>query len=128
MLPLTMPDGSQVMAKSLTGKTVLVVYLPDCDHCQREAVQIRDYLTDFAEYTIYFVSSAPAEQISQFAQEYKLASRSNVVFARTAPAYITHSFGYIPTPSLYVYSEGRLLKEFKGETAIETILAAIPKQ
>ena len=123
---LTKLDGSRVLARDLLGKTVLVVFLPDCDHCQRQAVQIREHLTSFQSYTLCFVSSASLAQLDQFARTYQLAGHANVWFAYTDPANIISGFGYISTPSLYVYAEGgRLVKAFNGETAIESILQSL---
>ncbi|MBC7920608.1 MAG: redoxin domain-containing protein [Ferruginibacter sp.] len=123
---LTKLDGSRVLARDLPGKTVLVLFLPDCDHCQRQAVQIREHLASFQAYALYFVSSAPLAQLGQFATTYRLAGHANVWFAYTDPANIISGFGYIPTPSLYVYAEGgRLVKAFQGETPIGAILQSL---
>jgi cytochrome oxidase Cu insertion factor (SCO1/SenC/PrrC family) len=125
VLPLTKLDGTEVMANTLLGKAILVVFLPDCDHCQREAAEIQKHLSAFKNYTMYFISTANVLEIKQFAEKYKLSGYENVVMAHTEQVYITNSFGYIPTPSLYIYSDGHLVKDFKGETPLESILPAL---
>jgi thiol-disulfide isomerase/thioredoxin len=126
MLPMTKLDGSRLTAKQLKGKTVLVLFQPDCDHCQREAVQIQEHLDAFKGYTLYFVSDAGLPQISQFAQEYKLAGNPNIHFATTTLQDIINALGPVDAPSLFVYSEqGRLVKSFIGETPIEEILKSL---
>jgi peroxiredoxin len=123
MLPMTKLDGSRLTAKQLKGKTVLVLFQPDCDHCQREAVQIQEHLDAFKGYTLYFISDAAPEQVRKFAQEYKLTGTPNIHFATTTIQDIINAVGPLDAPSLFVYSqEGRLVKSFIGETSIEEIL------
>lgn len=125
-LPLTTLDSTRLMANDLEGSTVLVLFQPDCDHCQREATQIREHIAAFGGYKIYFVSDAGLPQLSQFAEAYNLADQSNVYFAQTTINDILSQVGPIEAPSLFVYSEeGRLVKSFIGETPIEEILKVL---
>lgn len=122
MMPLTRLDGSRLVAKNLQGKTVLVLFQPDCDHCQREAVQIRENLEAFDDYAVYFVSDAALPQLRQFAQEYDLADKSNVYFAQASISDILNTLGPVQAPSVFVYSEeGRLVDSFIGETPVKEI-------
>lgn len=122
-LPIVKADGSRLVVKDLKGKTVLVLFQPDCDHCQREAVQIRENLSHFDGYQLYFVSDAALPQISQFAKEYELEGIRNIHFAQASVNDIIYTVGPVPSPSLFVYSEnGRLVKDFKGETPVEQII------
>lgn len=122
-LPITYLDGSGTLVKDIKGKTVLVLFQPDCDHCQRETVQIREHLSHFDGYELFFVSDANLPEIGQFAQEYQLADIDNIHFAQATINDIIQTVGPIQTPSLFVYSkEGRLVKSFIGETPIEQIL------
>jgi peroxiredoxin len=116
-------DGSRGMAKDIRGKAVLILFQPDCDHCQRETVQIREHLNAFQGYKLYFISDAPPQQLSQFAREYGLAGNPDIHFAHTSIENILNSYGPIDAPSVYIYTaEGRLKKSFIGETPIENIL------
>lgn len=125
-LPITTLDGTKLMVNELKGSTVLVLFQPDCDHCQREAAQIRENIAAFDGYKIYFVSDANLPQLSQFAKTYKLSDQRNVHFAQTTINDILNQVGPIEAPSLFVYSpEGRLVKSFIGETPIEEILKVL---
>lgn len=122
---LQLEDGQGIQAKDLEGNNIFILFQPDCDHCQHEAVSIEQRLEDFRDYTLYFISSAPMEQIGAFADNYGLGSRNNVKFAWTATQGVLDNYGPIQTPSIYIYSGGRLKKYFNGQTDIETILAAL---
>lgn len=125
-MQLVKTDGSKETANAIQGKAMLVLFQPDCDHCQREAVQIRDHLDAFREYTLYFISDAPPAQLAQFAREYELGNRPNIHFAQTSIESILQHFGPIDTPSVFIYSDkGMLKKSFIGETPIEQILQHI---
>jgi peroxiredoxin len=122
-MPLVHVDGTEGTAKEIRGKAILILFQPDCDHCQRETVQIREHLSAFEGYTLYFISNAPPQLLNQFAQEYGLSGQPAVRFAHTSTENILSNYGPIDAPSMFLYSEeGRLLKSFIGETAIENIL------
>lgn len=115
-------DGTILEGKQLQTPAVLVLFQPDCDHCQREAQQIEKNLSAFRNYTLYFVSSAPESQIQQFQSNYKL-TRENIFFGWTTTENILNTFGPIDAPSIYIYSRaGKLVQEFNGEVAIEVVL------
>lgn len=125
-MSVKMIDGSTQQMNEAEGKTILVLFQPDCDHCQREATAIQDNLERFNEYEVYFISSASLNDLHQFSVTYKLDDPPNVHFGTTDVVNIVEKFGSIPTPSLYVYSEdGDLTSKFEGETSIEQILQAL---
>lgn len=121
-LPLTKPDQTKMSTKDLKGKTVLIFFEPDCEHCQREANEMQQHLSAFSKYTVCFFSPAPMDQMQQFFMKYNL-SGPNIFFAQTPFNIILQELGAIPAPSVYIYSEeGKLVKAFKGETPMANIL------
>jgi peroxiredoxin len=125
-LTITKLDNSQLRVKELKGKNVLILFQPDCDHCQRETQEIKAHLPAFKDYTLYFVSNYPAELLRKFSQDYGLAFEPNVVFATTTIEAILNTLGPQPSPSVYIYNEqGQLVQKFLGETKVEHILAAL---
>jgi thiol-disulfide isomerase/thioredoxin len=119
-------DGSTVNIKQLHEKVVLILFQPDCDHCQREAVQIHDHLDAFADYSIYFITTDSLPVIEKFAIDYHLKNASHVHFIQTPVQSILTNFGNIDAPSLYIYSkEQKLVKKFNGETPIEKIISSL---
>jgi peroxiredoxin len=116
-------DGSVQYARELTGKNVLVLFNTDCDHCQREAKEIRNQIKAFESYSVWFVASDSFENMKDFAKTYDLLDQPNVRFARTEIMEVINNFGAISTPSVYIYSDERqLIKSINGETRIEEII------
>lgn len=123
---ITKIDGSTLPLKSVSGKAVLVMFQPDCDHCQREATQIRSNIDSFKEYQLYFVTSAPLAEVEKFSKEYQFSALPNAHFGITSVEEIIKTLGPIDAPSVYIYDErGKLKKSFLGETDIKLILPSL---
>lgn len=45
MMKVTKTDGSRIDVNMLKGNTVLILFQTDCDHCQREAKEIREHVS-----------------------------------------------------------------------------------
>ncbi len=125
LMRVTKLDGSQVDINALKGKTILILFQPECDHCQREAKQIRAHINSFNDYSIYFISAGQLSAIEKFGNESALLNRSNIHFAVTTVENVLNNFGPVPTPSMYIYRAQQLVRKFNGEVAIEKILQAI---
>lgn len=122
-MTITLLDGSALNIKGLKGKTVLIFFQPDCDHCQREAAEIRKNLEAFRNSTLYFITSHPRSEIEKFGNNFGLMGHSNVFFAWTSTENVLNSFGPISAPSIYLYSsDHKLIKAFNGEVKIELVL------
>ena len=124
-LILKLMNGQDVSAKQLTGNNVFILFFPDCDHCQEEAVAIEQRLEDFKDYTLYFISSAPMEQITSFAETFRLQNKDNVEFAWTTTEGVLNHYGAVRTPSIYIYSNGKLKGSFNGQTDVDKIINAL---
>ena len=124
-LVLTFENGQQLSAKRLRGNNVFVLFQPDCDHCQQEAIHIEQHLEEFKDYNLYFISSSSMQQIIAFAENFNLKNKKNVKFTWTSTEGVLNHYGAIQTPSVYIYSDGRLKHSFNGQTDIESILSAL---
>ncbi len=120
---LQLVDGNTIDLRSVNQPTVLVMFQPDCDHCQREAVQIRENLEAFRAYNVYFISSATPSEVTEFADKYELSGKDRVWFGTTGVEDVLNNFGPIPAPSVFIYDEdGRLVREVTGEVDISLIV------
>jgi peroxiredoxin len=124
-LILKLADGSLISTRDLKGKNVFILFQPDCDHCQAEAADIEERLNAFKDYTLYFISSSPMDKIRMFAEDYHLDQKKNVIFAWTSTDGVLNDYGPIPTPSVYIYADGKLRKAFNGQTDVENILNSL---
>ncbi len=119
---MTDKDNSITDANKLKGKNIIILFFPDCDHCKREATEIAERIRSFDGYTLYFLSINPFEEILKFADDYKLNGIKTVKFVQTTGDAVYNNFGAVPTPSIYIYDNGKLVKKFNGETKMEEIV------
>lgn len=124
-LQFALLNGETLSTKSLEGNNVFIFFQPDCRHCQIEAMNIEQRLDQFKDYNLYFVSSSTPESIRAFAESLGLDGRKNVNFAWASTMSVLNHYGPIKTPSVYIYSGGRLRKSFNGQTEIENIIEAL---
>lgn len=122
-LRFSLLSGEQKMANELTGKSILIFYSPDCDHCQREAQDLQKHINAFRNYDIYFISASLPEDAQLFAQTYGLHEQNNITFALATYEDVIRIMGPMPTPTVFIYSnEKRLVKKFAGETNVEEMI------
>jgi hypothetical protein len=124
-MPIKVTDGTVVNVKDFKGKNILILFQPDCDHCQHEAEDIEKKIDAFKDYKVYFVSSAPMPEIEKFATTYKLKGKKNFVFGNTEAENVLNHFGPIPAPSIYIYNDQTLKKGFEGQTDVNLIIESL---
>lgn len=126
-LQLLTTDSTQFTKDDLPKKKQVLVMLfsPDCDHCQHEAEQIVANKEGFEKTQILMVSTYPLFRLKEFAQKYGLNEMENVTITKD-PSYTLLSFYDVRTfPYLALYNKkGELLKVYKGSVEIDKVLQA----
>ena len=120
-MSVTLLEGTRFNTRDLKGKNILILFQPDCDHCQHEAVQIRENLALFKNYKLYFLSSASPQEIQKFADDYKLKGNAEVLFGMTSFDDVINNFGPIQAPSVYIYVDQKRIQEFNGQVDVSVI-------
>jgi thioredoxin-related protein len=122
-ITIRLVDGTDVNVKTLDKKLILILFQPDCDHCQDQAKQIQKRLDAFANYQMYFISSEALDVILKFSKDYNLMNKPNVHFGFVPVEDVVNHFGSISTPSIYIYKEsGELIQNFDGLVDIEVVI------
>lgn len=99
----------------------MVLYNSSCEHCQYELAQIKAAINSFNDVELVFLSSEPIHVIKQAALPFQ--EDRNVNFVKINPEDVFDNFGTVRYPTILIYgTNGRLIKEFKGETKVEAIL------
>lgn len=125
-MQLAFIDGQNKSARTLSGKTILILFQPECDDCQQEAQQIQHHLKEFKDNNLYFISSASRADLIKFSKDYKLNDRPNVHFAQTTVEDVLNNYGPIQAPSIFIYSEEKkLIQSHKGKVAIEELVKTL---
>ncbi|HET7896711.1 MAG TPA: redoxin domain-containing protein [Flavisolibacter sp.] len=125
-LQLLLGDSTTKYTKDdLPKKTpvLLMIFSPECDHCQHEAEQIVANKEALQNIHIVMATTYPIYQMKAFAETYGLASMKNVVMGRD-PYYLLPSFYEMHNfPYLALYDKkGNLIRTFEGSVGIDKVL------
>lgn len=124
-LQLFRSDSTKYINENLPAKKqlLLVLYSPDCDHCQQEAEQIVARKEDLHDTHIIMVTTFPISRMNEFAEKYGLDKMENVVMAKD-PYYVLLSFYAIRHfPYLALYDKkGKLIRTYEGSVSIDKVL------
>jgi thiol-disulfide isomerase/thioredoxin len=114
-------DGSKFDLRKAEGKTILVFFNPECDHCQRVAEQIKLKKKLFSNHQVYFVSTETQASLQKFAQQYELQDE-NFLFVQADADDVFQSVGNLPSvPAIFIYQNQNFIRRFDGETSLDVI-------
>lgn len=120
-LTVRLTNGQQVALRDVTGNTMLIFFNPGCDHCEREAEQIKLRKQLFAQHQVYFISTVDAAELNAFAAKYELTDE-NFIFAQADAAAVFESVGNLPSvPAIFIYKNKQFVKRFDGETSLDVV-------
>ena len=126
-LQLLLSDSSKYTREDLPKKkpVLIMLFSPDCDHCQHEAEQMVAQKELLKDIQIVMVTTYPLEKLKAFAETYGLTQMDNVVMAKD-PFYLLPSFYQMRMfPFMALYDKkGKLIATFEGNVAIDRVLAA----
>ncbi len=102
--------------------TVIIVFNPDCEHCQYEAQQLNLHHGAFSRAAVFWLTTDTPAHARVFARQYGLDSLPGVHVGTLTRDEAYRAFGPTSVPHLFVYgADGKLRKEYRGETKIEAI-------
>ena len=112
---ITGMDGREITNKQLPKYkfTCIIIFSPDCPHCQKEAAEINKYAAKFKNVLFIWDSFRDMESIKNFAVDFNLMNKPNIIVGRD-PNFTIASF-YRPrmTPFMALYLNGSLLKVYE---------------
>ena len=102
--------------------TVLIIFSPDCEHCQHETKELLDHIQDFKKAQIVMITYQPYEGMVQFYKDYKLADYPQITMGRDTKFFFPIFFQVRSLPSIFVYNKkGEFKKAFEGSVKIEQV-------
>jgi len=101
---------------------ILVWFNTDCEHCQYEAQEFIKNPVSFNQTQILMVSGEPLSDLRKFGKTYGIDTLQFLKLLHCDYQVFFNTFGTTSVPSLFIYSpEGKLLKQYNGETKFEAI-------
>ena len=135
---LKIPDFKLLLVDSTTNfytenldpkkNTLIMMFSPDCDHCQHQTEDIIKHIDAFKNTQIVMNTVLPFEQMREFYDKYQLQRFKNIIVGRDVLFFFSPYYRAQFTPYLALYTKnGELLYTNDGQVKIETLIAQLPK-
>jgi hypothetical protein len=108
-----------------TRYTCIIIFSPDCSHCQEEAAGLTKNAAQFKSVFFIWNSYKEMNEIKAFASKYGLDKQSNVIVGRDPEFSIPVFFRPRMTPFVAIYDKGQLLKVFEQGVKVPELLKII---
>ncbi len=107
---------------------MLMVFNPECDHCQHETEELTKSINKFKGIQIVMSTMAPMNEMKMFIEKYKLDSYKNIIVVKDVSYFLPSYFQFHNLPHLAFYNKKhKLISEFSGTMPIEKILEEFGK-
>lgn len=104
-------------------KTVVMVFSPDCEHCQHETELITQHISDFRHSQLLMVTPLAFEKMRDFYEKYGLSQYKNITVGYDPRFFFTGYFKMKVFPFIAIYDKKyALLKTFEGSPPFEDLL------
>ena len=106
--------------------TIIIIFSPDCEHCQRETKELTAKIDLFKKAQIVMASPLSELMLRMFYNEYHIANYPNITMGRD-PSYFLGTFYKIHTyPAMFLYDKkGRFVKMFEGSVPVQKIAESL---
>ncbi len=102
--------------------TILIIFSPDCEHCQHETQELLANIDRFKKAQIIMITYQPYQEMVQFYKDYKIANFSQITMGRDTKFFFPIFFRVQNLPSIFVYNKkGEFKKAFEGSVKIDKI-------
>ena len=103
--------------------TMLMLFMPDCEHCQKQVERMIAGMDSISNVQIYLFSPLPVFKIKEFYDKYHLADYKNIVLVGQEYEFFFASY-YKATsvPFIAVYNHNKkLMRAFQGSAGLKEI-------
>ncbi len=125
---IKVPDSTRFeMANLQKNKAVMiVVFSPDCEHCQHEIKKIKANIKLFKNVQIVMISNLGYRYIKVFYKEFEMAKYPNIIMGMDYRYLLGSFFNMEGLPSVFLYDKnGKFIKAFDRKASVQTIAAAL---
>jgi thioredoxin-related protein len=119
------PDSTVFTKDNLKKKkpTIIMVFSPDCEHCQEMTKQITANIHLFKKAQIVMATPLEFSYVKNFYDDYKIADYPTITMGRD-PGYFLGTFYKVRSfPAIFIYNKkGQLVNWFTGEVELKKIV------
>ena len=122
------PDSSRFEKANLQKNkaVMIVVFSPDCEHCQHEIKEIKANIKLFKNVQIVMISNLGYQYIKVFYKEFEIAKYPSITMGMDYGYLLGSFFNMEGLPSVFLYDKnGKFVKAFDRKSSVKTIAAAL---
>jgi len=102
--------------------TVLMLFSPDCDHCQHLTEMLLKGMDSLKQIQFYLVTPMNLTMLKGFYDKYHLADYKNIKVGKDYEYFFYNFYGAHYVPYIAVYDkQKKLLKTFEGSTTVKDL-------
>lgn len=106
--------------------TLLMIFSPDCGHCQHVATEITKNISHFKKDQILMFTWLPYNDMTAFYKNYHIADYPQITMAWDPKFFFLPYYHVTSYPKLIVYDrKGKYVKEFQGNIQVEDVWQAM---
>lgn len=105
--------------------TCIIIFSPDCSHCEQEAADITKNADKFKNVYFVWASYREMEGIKKFAVKFGLDKQANVMIGRDPSFALPSFFRPRMTPFIAMYKNGSLLKVYEQGAKVTELTSII---
>lgn len=128
---LLLADSTSSIIKNELPKkkpVMLMVFSPDCEHCQHETEDLVKRMDEFEKVTIVMATMRPYGDMMAFREKYGLAKYKNIIMGQDIAFFLAPFYSIENLPFLAFYDKkGNLISVFAGSMPMDKVLAELEK-
>jgi len=103
--------------------TMLMLFMPDCEHCQKQVERMLAGMDSISNVQIYLFSPVPVFKIKEFYEKYHLGNHKNIALVGQEYQFFFASFYHASSvPFIAVYNRNKKLQRlFQGSANLRDI-------
>lgn len=125
-LRLLMVDSSTVLTEKKLKKNIpvfLIMFSPDCDHCQKQTEELIDSIERFKSIQIIMATTLPFDKMKSFYKTYQLDRFKNITVGWDNHLILPTFYHMKSFPFLAFYNKkGNLIDVFEGALPLTRVL------
>ncbi len=128
---LLMPDSASYFTKNDLSKksaVMLMLFNPQCDHCQHETEEIIKNIDQFKNIQIIMATSMPFISMKEFMEKNKLSDYKNITVVQDTHYFLPSYYMIRNLPFLAFYNKKKeLISVFEGSMPITKAIEELKK-
>jgi len=107
-------------------RTLLMIFSPECGHCQNETKELETYIGHFKNVQILMVTWLPYSEMMAFYHNFNIASYPEITMGWDKKDFFLPYYHVQMYPDLVVYNkQGKYVNSFSGVIKLEEVVKAL---